>query len=686
MKTYFQNALRYVFIFLISCIFLMLYFSKVPVNIVQASPEIEVTVNTSQHTVVTPLEKSFRLVITMENKDSVAHRVRTQPSENEPPGGHVLAPVGYYDLTPGQKVELVVVIEFSPAPDSQQEQIFDYTIDFEWEGGQEQISTTVNMSPMQDDTPDNQAATTLTVLDANTKKPITNYFIATTYQSGMESEKKVCKDSNGEYIIETLSGDYLEEAMQQYSIDHKYPGLILQVGAPGYQSYFDTNFLAEKNGEEEISLEPLSQVGEYTLSKSIETGFSIWWIKASDNEDFFAFSQGTHGGPDIKSPDTTLVTMTDNKGNTLWQNTTKGECWGLDISPDGNYVAAGCHSGDIYIWDKNGDTYLEHKNEHSHVRWVKFSPDSKYLISGPVEDTPEKAGLFDLSSKQLTYTIDIGSYLREARFSDDGETIYLASANGQMFAINKDDGEIIWAGSGGYYIPFILGFSKNQKTLVTAGKGRSFRALDLSSGEKIWESAVDQTITAGEVAENGSVIGNTVGGMAYGLDPEGAITWSRTYGGVGHNAVFYTKNGNYALFGGPNPTLFDADGNVLWQREPGKEIQMSGPVEVNTGAAYVTWVSSDGSLIILGGDDGNIDFYEGSVKERENNYSQYTGVGPGVNLERSSQTSSTNDENNNLLVFAGLAAGAVVIAASAIVVIVVIKKQKKTKGKISLDK
>ena len=111
-------------------------------------------------------------------------------------------------------------------------------------------------------------------------------------------------------------------------------------------------------------------------------------------------------------------------------------------------------------------------------------------------------------------------------------------------------------------------------------------------------------------------------GMAYGINADSSFRWARRYGGVGHNGVHYTSNGDFALLGGPNPTLFDGNGNVLWQRENDAPVVMTGPAEQDTGGANAVWISENASLIILGGDDGEITFYQGQIKAGDNDYTQ----------------------------------------------------------------
>ncbi len=609
------------------------------INATAATSGLEISVNSTEHTVVMPYEKSFRFIATIKNNGNTTEKVSVQPPEPDavPKDWHLLSPVGQYELTPGQEINYIAVfepgeIEFQEGVKCkqgkcfQEEETVTAPFEFSWEGGSQKFDVTVVTKHLSwKDKKDDLSNVNLSVVDKNTNKPISGATISVILASGMEQEE--AEEEGQEYEIDIPSGDYLKKLSDEYKIDQTNKGYFLQVSRQSYKSYFESNWLPkEGDSEKTISLEPLEKVGEYELKKTINSGFCIWWIKASDDNKFFAFSQGTHGTPDMQSPDKTKVLLTDADGNTIWENTTGGECWGLDISPNGEYVAAGCHDGNIYVWDKDGNQLWQYKSgENSRVRWVKFSPNSNSLLAGPVENQPEKSGLFDVKSGNLRWSFFTGDWLREGRFSSDSNTVYLASANGTLYALDASSGSLKWLGAGDYYIPFMLGINEENSLAVAAGKGRTFTALNLANSQRKWQTAVDQTITAGGMAKNGSCVGATVGGMGYGVSKDGDFIWTRSYGGVGHNGVFYTKGGDYSLFGGPNPTLFDSKGNVLWQREPDKKIEMTGPVEINTGGAYAVWVSDDGSLLILGGDDGNISFYKGEVKQGKNNYSQLTG-------------------------------------------------------------
>ncbi len=657
---------------------------------VESASGVQITLSESEHTIVSPFEKSFRFIAKIKNNTSNTVNVQINSQQQEvPEGWYILEADPRYRLKPGEENNHIIVFEpgQNPTDDSgggqpplqpgdippqqgkvsppgqgevpPQEQENDTSSDlkeeshtfkynFSWEGGSKEINLKVN-TKNEDISKAKKSNVKFKVTDNNGNE-VNNYTIVTTIPSGVGKDSKNCTSS--ECTVETFSGEYIDQINKKYRISHKTTGYYLQVAARGYKNYFESNFLPPQGeSEKSITLEPLENVGEYNLINTIKSGFSIWWIKASSDEKHFMFTQGTHGSPEFESPDQTKVIFANSEGKKIWERKTGGECWGGDISPNGKYIAAGCHDGVIYVWDKKGKELWTRKNATApdapgfQVRWVKFSPDSKYLISGPSEGMPEIQGLFEAKSGKLLWDFYTGGYIREARFSDDGKKVYVASANGTLYALNAKDGKQEWLGSGNYYIPFVLGISESENLIIASGKGRAFTALDLSNGKQKWEVVVDQTTTAGEVATDGSVVGSTVGGMGYRIDNEGNIKWARFYGGVGHNAVYYTRRGNYALFGGPNPTLFDKEGNVLWQREMDKKIQMSGPNEINTGAAYVTWVSEDGKMLILGEDDGKIDFYRGEVRPDENKYSQLTGTE--INFPPIEDTKQDNEISDN---------------------------------------
>ncbi|MDD5703259.1 MAG: PQQ-binding-like beta-propeller repeat protein [Dehalococcoidales bacterium] len=591
---------------------------------------IEITPNATEHTVVIPFEKSFRFIATIKNNGSTTEIINMTRGSGIPQDWHLLAAAGQYKLDPGQSIDYIAVSEPNVSSESK-EQTVKVPFSFFWDGGSEEFEVTVSTKILSyQDLQNESIRTNVSVLDKSNGEPVSGAHVLATLPSGIDSYSATTVQDG--YEISLPSSDYIKKTVGDYQIDHTSTGYYFQVYAQGYQCYFESDYLPGDGDPKIVELEPLDQAAQYSLQETIESGYSIWWIRASADSKYFAFSQGAHGQPGREPPDQTKIVMTYSSGSVIWERPTGGECWGLDISSGGEYVAAGCLDGRIYLWDKNGQEVWRHNSGEGReggvlVRWVKFSPDGSYLLSGPVATNNGDAGLFEVSSGNLLWSFSTGDWLREARFSANGKTVYLSSGNGTVCAVDSTSGELVWIGSGNHVIPFLLGINEQEELVVSSGKGRAFTALDSTDGSRQWQVVIDQTVTSAQMANDGSIIGSTVGGMTYGVNHDGSLRWARRYGGVGHNGVHYTKNGKYVLLGGPNPTLFDSNGNVLWQREKDIRIQMTGPAEQDTGGANAVWVSEDASLIILGGDDGRIDFYRGEVTTGDNTYSQLSGMG-----------------------------------------------------------
>ncbi|MCM8788093.1 MAG: WD40 domain-containing protein, partial [Candidatus Omnitrophica bacterium] len=337
----------------------------------KAESDIQITADSLAHTVPVPYEKSFRFVATIKNVGSIAHKVQIQILSDEqgllgPPEPNsfgVLFPTGYFVLDPGEETELVVVFE-APLPkpnDSTAIKDKVLPIKFSWEGGSKTITVTAKAVVLPyEDLKDELAKVNFKVYEKGTNKEIKNPYIAAFLASG---NKPNVANNN---ILTIPAKEWIEKIYNQYQVDLTNKGYHLQVSARGYKSYFEQNFLPTKgDSEKKVYLEPIDKVGNYTLYDSFDTGFSIWWAKGSKDGKYLAFSQGTHGQgqPGARIP-STKITFYNLEKKEKWQKEVGGECWGLDISPNGQYVAAGCHDGVIYLWDQTGKQLWRYANIH----------------------------------------------------------------------------------------------------------------------------------------------------------------------------------------------------------------------------------------------------------------------------------------------------------------------------------
>ena len=497
---------------------------------------------------------------------------------------------------------------------SQGELSYDFRLKFE--DGEEVIPVNVKLKSI-DWREDEKEEVEVKVVDGETGKPVSDAEVILSLPSGFEEWKEKTGFS-GALTFRLPSSSSLEALYEQYNVSDYYRSYLLEVYGEGYKAYYSSE--VETGVPLEVKLEPQHECFKYEKIAEEQTEFSVWWIKASKDFEYFATSAGAHSGPEMHPPSEVAVYFFNKDGKFLWRfpipvlnydNTDL--CWGLDVSPDGSYVAVGCYDGSVYLINREGELVKKHQVPGM-VRWVKFSPDGKYLAFGPTDNGVDYFGLFEVPSLKLVWEGFVGDWARTIDFSDDGSMIAVGSSNGVLsfFSIK---GEKLWQASNGGLVPFLIGFDGKAERIATGGKGRTLIVYS-PSGKTLWNRTVDHVITAGKMAEDGSVAIGTVGGYVYYFDGDGKLVFRRTHGCFGHNGVYLTRNGEYLLIGGHNPVLLSREGTILWQLKSDMQDEAGFSAEqvecVNT-----VLLSEDASIMVLGYDSGKIEIWKGQKAEVE---------------------------------------------------------------------
>ncbi len=427
------------------------------------------------------------------------------------------------------------------------------------------------------------------VYDSKTKKPIPNAEIKL-YIWNVNWFDSANTSKDGSYYIKCLSYEYMKEIHDKYNTRNP-PCLFLEVHAKGYRSYYEGYIKPPEGGVlvKDIYLEKLNASFNYKLAWENPVGFGIWKVPASKNWDYFAASTGQHNPPSPGEAVSYGIYLYDSNGNLIWSKQIPEQLWGIDISPDGRYVAAGSMGPDakLYLYDRVEDSLWTYYTGGD-TREVKFSHDGRYLAVGPtVTGGSGSIGLFDVETHQLLWERDTGDWVREITFGPDDSYIAVGSSSGYLYVLNASDGSVLWKRFHGGYLPFILEISQDGSRIMIAGKSEEVYVFD-RDGNLLWTYPTDHVVTDGRMSADGSImVVGTIWGGIYCLDGDGNLLWRWVKpGGPGHNAVYMTKNGKYIAVGGQGITLLDNQGTILWQNESGS---------VN----YVA-VSEDGSKIIAG--------------------------------------------------------------------------------------
>lgn len=212
------------------------------------------------------------------------------------------------------------------------------------------------------------------------------------------------------------------------------------VAEPGYVYILDENF------EIEEELEPHSQTiyditlsadGSYLATASadydlslIETdNFSTTRVRGHDNEAnavaFFRDGSGFVSGADDQT-----VKFWDMNGNLKRSSNVGANIWTLDISPDGDRIAAGTNEGEIILLDGSGTEYKRWSPE-SFAYWaITFSPDGQTFTAGNNDGGVSVWG----RNGEVKFSFDTGeSTIFEIAYSTDGKYIFVATTDGEVY-------------------------------------------------------------------------------------------------------------------------------------------------------------------------------------------------------------------------------------------------------------
>jgi WD40 repeat protein len=566
---------------------------------VPAQADVSVVCRENSHSIVEPFEPNFVYVVEVTNTGDSADLVFL--SVGKPPKGWTVIGGGAIILDAGEVAYYKIIVE--PTEEVRTidgaECVLPVTVSTE----RDRKSTTIYLTTRVrylgrfQDLP-RDSAVCGKVYDSQTLEPIPGAEVRLHLWSPGQWERAET-DATGSYRIHSLSYEYMRGVCENYSTRSP-PWLYLEVHAPGYQSYYESEIKPPRGGtlRKDIYLNKRMMTASYKLSWEKALGFGVWKAPNSENWDYIALTTGEHDPPGIWA--TFGIFLYDLTGNLVWNHKTGTQLWGIDISRDGRYVAAGSMAPEskVYLYDRATGALWENKFEGADIREVKFSHDGRYLAVGVTS-----LKLYDVATKKLLWEYDVKEWVREITFAPDDSFILAGASNGYLYALNTENGSLRWKTFHGGLIPFILDISEDGSRIATGGKGHEVRMFD-SNGNLLWTYPTEEVITDGRMSADGSrIVVGTVWGGVYCLDGGGNLLWRRNRG-VGHNSVYMTKNGKYIALGSGAGArgimLLDNEGTVLWQNDYGS-------------VAYVA-VSEDGSKIIAGYSDPDIiRLYTGGV-------------------------------------------------------------------------
>ncbi|GAI09971.1 unnamed protein product, partial [marine sediment metagenome] len=298
-------------------------------------------------------------------------------------------------------------------------------------------------------------------------------------------------DSDGKYYVTIPSSEDMIAALGDRPLPYHSLGFTIIAEPEGYTiGYQDEIEVARgETRQVDFTVEPITsreyiQTGEYTS----DGAHGYWWVLPTPGFKQIASVQARHP-PALDEPG--HIVMIDTEGNELWQYPTAAECWGFDVSVNGD-VAAGSHNGQVYLLDSDGNLRWQVDSQQMN-RWVRFSPDGSSLITGPFGG--KDVALMEVASGKILWeSSERWEWLRNAAWSPDGRRVITGHSGGKVAMFTRD-GELLWRQAIGEF-PMVLEIDSDYNTYM-AGKNRELFSYD-ADGNLRWRRRVgNHVVTAG---------------------------------------------------------------------------------------------------------------------------------------------------------------------------------------------
>jgi WD40 repeat protein len=562
---------------------------------------LEVEANATEFTIQLPFARIAKVIITITNTGDAPDMVNVELIGGRRPSWLLISSGSFIHLEPGESSLYVITLE-------PQIRVPEDTITFQVRVSstrdpsvQKLLSFTATARQQPFHSLPHTAEIQGRVVDAQTGNPIPKARIHLSIPSGLEGMEERSRE-DGRWGMRLPAGEY-----------------FLEVHAPGYRSAYaaDISLAEGERLEYEVALEPLDVDAEFELvwEQEVPGPYGVWWVRPDKSWEVIAVSQGKHP-PELHQP-TNFYLLSADSGGILWQRETVDEQWGLDITPDGSYVAVGSHDGHIYVVNRAGEEVWR-KEVPGYCRVVRFSPTGRFLAAGPTQYSVGELGLYETATGNLIWKHESGDWVRSIAFDGAESFVVAGSTDGRIHVLDME-GKLLWRHST-HIFPLFLAVSEDGETIAAGGKSQTLHVFN-RDGTLRWSYDTDHVITYGVMSRDGSrIVVGTVGGYIHYLDGEGHLLWRtsmRMYGhqGIGHNAVAMTPDGRYVVIGGGDGSvlLFDEMGTLLWEWSPSKPTSPKGHGE---GAVMSVAISDDGTRILAGDGLSYVRLFQGRFVAR----------------------------------------------------------------------
>jgi len=272
---------------------------------------------------------------------------------------------------------------------------------------------------------------------------------------------------------------------------------------------------------------------------------------------------------------------------------------GITVSEDNVYLA---YLTNLYQIDRITGAKLSDAVEKVSANLVMYAPplvDDGYVYYGDLANKFHKVSADNLRGSSWTFDGAKGWYQGKAAIADD--LIIAPSTDRNIYALNKDTGELVWTYSGDFAFisePIVVG-----DKIVVSAQDHHVLVLDSKTGEEIHRVEMIGAVLSSPLydPESGSVFVGSLGPEVISFDLEtGKVNW--IYGeGKTLDSIWGTPIiiGDELIFVDKSGIIIAVDknsGEELWQNNAG--------AEVIAGAVLV-----EGEGFLVAREDGVMNFY-----------------------------------------------------------------------------